>query len=527
MRAKSSNKVSRHQNGSSTHRTTKEFSDPEYLNTPPLTESSGTGSESGSFTESDLAAFKQFYVDEGNQLPSGPIPHFDSDQYQISENQYETESMYSSHNQYADNQAMQTAKLRAQSASLHPPTIMPRKKKAQSRVLFSDQDSVISASTSNSSASETETERGPRSHTKGRSAPRNTSTATARALQMRMARQTEDPRTSSRRVPSKAARGGEETGDELMTRVAGAIPDLHRLLSRYKETNGELSVKDQLRKRIEAQQMQMMRNKEDIIESLMAQLDDSARERADERLRTRELVEELEQEMGNMRRKVAAAGERASKAETRAKVLEESERRLVRQHEQHLLEKTAFMKRAAEERERAVASKQSQMLEEFKKQTQGIKAQVENDKVGFEKKLAAKQEEHKAAIQKEKEAQQALAKKEIEEQQAAAKKEKEELESKLREVEKKLADATQDETDIQEKVDKRFAEEKEKLIKAHEEEKEALVEQHKDYCNDQMKGFMELQEMINKDLVKENETLKSLLGERHSPPSVTMEDVPE
>jgi hypothetical protein len=457
-----------------------------------------------------------------------------------------------------------------------------KKKKADSRVVFSDEASIISddrgsattRSTTEDDASEsdhTETERRTRTTRKPttvekpkrreptkvpdqkRASTRSvTSTTNSKAMQVRRRTLADRSRTASRVTSSRVAEDDEfeSEPDDLMGRISSAIPDLHLLLTKYKETNGELGVRDQLRRRLEAQQAEMVKSKEETIQSLMQQLEDAAKEHADETSQLRSKISALERNQVQFTEDMASAEERAKSAESRMKSFEEGEKRVTRQNEQYIIERTTFAKRAAEETERALIRQRDKLLEEFGKerdalrtelererrdmairiprQHQELEAKFQNQKEELEANFQNQKEEFESKIQKEKEEFEAQLQKGKEEFESQFKKEKEDLETKVADLDKQLEELGKTDSEVREKLDKEYSEKEANLSKKHEEEMEALKEHHKNATNEQMRGFISIQERLNKHLMEENATLKSLMAGHTldpSPPSASVEAV--
>ena len=445
-----------------------------------------------------------------------------------------------------------------------------KKKKADSRVVFSDEASIISddrgSATTRSTADEdmsesdhTETDRRTRTtqkptmadkpkrreptkvHDQKRPSTRSTTSAgNSKAMQVRRRRGTDRSRTSSRVTPLKTVDDEEYESeqDDLMDRISSAIPDLHLLLSKYRETNGELGVRDQLRRRLEAQQAEMVKSKEEIIQSLMQQLEDSAKEHANETSQLRIKISALEKNQAQFPEHLAEAENRAKTAESRMKSFEEGEKRVTRLNEQYIIERTSFAKRAAAETEKALIKQRDKLLEEFEKERVKIRSGIEREKKEMEVKVPQQQKELEAQfqkekkqlegqVQKEKEELEARVQKEKEELEARVQKEKEELETKVAEQDKRLEELGRTDSEVREKLDKEYGEKEANLTKKFEEDVETLREHHRNSINEQMRGFISIQELLNKRLTEENATLKSMLAGQldPSPPFPSVEAV--
>lgn len=68
--------------------------------------------------------------------------------------------------------------------------------------------------------------------------------------------------------PVPSVQCGEDESVELLQRIQSAIPDLHLLLDRYKETSGQLGVRETLIRETEAQKAAALKQKESYIEKL-------------------------------------------------------------------------------------------------------------------------------------------------------------------------------------------------------------------------------------------------------------------
>jgi serine/arginine repetitive matrix protein 2 len=69
-------------------------------------------------------------------------------------------------------------------------------------------------------------------------------------------------------APMSSGSVGEDRSSEVFSRIAQAIPDLHVLLAQYKETHGQLSVREELLRRAGIEQEEKLRAKDNEIEEL-------------------------------------------------------------------------------------------------------------------------------------------------------------------------------------------------------------------------------------------------------------------
>lgn len=71
--------------------------------------------------------------------------------------------------------------------------------------------------------------------------------------------------------PNLSGPSGQEVVDDptnLLYRIQSAIPDLHLLLNRYRETTGQISVREDMIRRTEAQMAEALRQKEAYIDKV-------------------------------------------------------------------------------------------------------------------------------------------------------------------------------------------------------------------------------------------------------------------
>jgi hypothetical protein len=539
-------KIKQHKNRLATvraSRTPKRVDTEPYLSTPPLSDSSAETPESESISQYLNNLSPTIAADY--PLPSGSFPPMATSENRLDFNPFLLPP--AAYPAFGLHQPMEPQAFGGYPTMLGHKPKAPSSKRATSRVVFSDEASIISDDRGeDETASDTdltETERRTRPNRKPtavekprrreptkirdgnlnrpRSAPPPSS---SKAVQLRKVGSDEEPKPTRNR--SSSSRTGEQEegdvnagGDDLMSRISSAIPDLHLLLSRYKETNGELGIKDQIRKRIEAQQLEMMKTKEEIIQSLMTQLEDAAKDHADETSELRSNLNALEVKQLEFSAQMAIAEKRIKTAESRMKSAEEGEKRVTRQNELYIIERSSFAKRAAEETERALINQRNHMLEGFEREKAALKVELEKERKDFESSIPKQKEELEAGHQKEKE-----------ELESGLKKENGELQTKIDDLEKQLGELGTTDSEVREKLEKEFSEKEATLTKKHEEDIETLKEHHKEDINEQTRGFVSLQERLNKHLIEEIDTLKTLLTGVHLdpiPPAPSVEAAPD
>lgn len=147
--------------------------------------------------------------------------------------------------------------------------------------------------------------------------------------------------TSSAETALIAAAGGgvnaEDDAGDLLHRIQSAIPDLHQLLNRYRETSGQLGVREELIRTKEAQQADALKQKEYYIDSLGKQLEITAHKHSAE-------SSKLRLEIGNLEEKARELADSLATSEKAKKDMEEAKRLLE-------AEKVDLEKRFREERE--------------------------------------------------------------------------------------------------------------------------------------------------------------------------------
>ena len=139
--------------------------------------------------------------------------------------------------------------------------------------------------------------------------------------------------------------------NEVLARLSSAIPDLHYLISRYKETRGH---QEDLLRRTEAHQMDMMKKKEDHIDALTKQLENATKQHSLE-------ASKLRLEIGNMEERQKELQDRCVEYEISKKVMQETRAALETQKELLEKEKVDLANMHAVEKERLVTE-----FDEFK-----------------------------------------------------------------------------------------------------------------------------------------------------------------
>ena len=100
--------------------------------------------------------------------------------------------------------------------------------------------------------------------------------------------------------------GREDDAGEVLHRIQNAIPDLHLLLNRYRETSGQLEVRENLIRQTEAQKAEALRQKEVYIERLARELDTVSHKHSAESSKLRLEIGNLEEKHKELQDSLAA-----------------------------------------------------------------------------------------------------------------------------------------------------------------------------------------------------------------------------
>lgn len=146
---------------------------------------------------------------------------------------------------------------------------------------------------------------------------------------------------------SNSASAVEDDPSDLLGRLHLAIPDLELLLRRYKETHGELGLREALVRKKEAEALETLKRKEEHIDRLMTQAHRSEKESA--RIR-----EGLRLQLGNAEEKCSELEERLHITEEKLKKLKADNEELKEQSAAVVKERMLIAKAAAEEREKII-----------------------------------------------------------------------------------------------------------------------------------------------------------------------------
>lgn len=117
----------------------------------------------------------------------------------------------------------------------------------------------------------------------------------------------------------------DEDGD-VFSRIAQAIPDLHVLLAKYKETHGQLGVREELLRRADLEQQERLHHKEQEIHTLRDRLTHLEAKHSAEASRLRLEIGNMEEQVRELKEQLAETGKYKQDAEQLKVALDTSTR---------------------------------------------------------------------------------------------------------------------------------------------------------------------------------------------------------
>ena len=97
----------------------------------------------------------------------------------------------------------------------------------------------------------------------------------------------------------------EDDSGDVFSRIAQAIPDLHVLLAKYKETHGQLGVREELLRRADSEQQEKLRIKDDEIITLREKLGNMESKHSKDAGRLRLEIGNMEEQVKELREQLA------------------------------------------------------------------------------------------------------------------------------------------------------------------------------------------------------------------------------
>ena len=308
-----------------------------------------------------------------------------------------------------------------------------------------------------------------------------------------------------------AGAGAEDDAGDLLHRIQSAIPDLHQLLNRYRETSGQLGMREELIRKTEAQQVDALKQKEYYIDSLGKQLEITAHKHSAE-------SSKLRLEIGNLEEKTRELADNLAASEKSKKELEEAKRAL--EKEKADLEKKMSEERVALERELETWKLTSN--EDFQTQRKKLEDDFERRRKEQEETFQSLSAEVNHRFLKEKEAMRNAWAQQRKDLESNYEKIRRDLENRLSAKLKDLETARNQERESREAwarereaLVKGWDEERAGMGKGWEEQRQVLIKQHAKEMEDAQKKWKQLQEDSTKQasveklaLAKENEMLR-------------------
>ncbi|KAI9831906.1 MAG: hypothetical protein M1819_004628 [Sarea resinae] len=341
------------------------------------------------------------------------------------------------------------------------------------------------------------------------------------------------------RAPTIDGGGGGAAGPEdavdLLQRVQSAIPDLHALLNRYRDTYGQLGMREETLRKSESEQADAIRQKQQYIDSLAKQMEDSSNKHSAETNKLRLEIGNLEEKHKELQESLEATKKAKEELEEAKASLENDKMDLEKQRkleaEALAQEFVKFKKEVTDGYATEKKSLEDKLAAELKEKTDAFEAEKtalakahEEAMKSLEDKLDAQLKEQadsfqttKAAITKahveEKEALRKGAAKQKRDMEAGFDKLRNELESKLNGTQKDLEEALKKERESREG----WSKEREELVRGWEEERTAmgsgweeqravLTEHHEKEKEDQLKTWTDLQAEMTKKAEQERST---------------------
>ncbi|KAF2270656.1 hypothetical protein CC78DRAFT_138211 [Lojkania enalia] len=280
---------------------------------------------------------------------------------------------------------------------------------------------------------------------------------------------------------------------DLFSRISQAIPDLHVLLARYKETHGQLGVREELLRRASLEQQEKLRNKDDEINTLKEKINHLENKHSADANRLRLEIGNMEEQMKELREQIAETDKLREELDVTRKTLAAAKESWEAKQKELEIANTALEKTIVAEKEKA-----QNEFEEWKSTTttkhdaEKIALAIQFDKKLKEADVLAdtQRQEAAAAYIKEKDELRSEHQRQQREREANFDRVRKELETKLSTAQKDREEALKHERESREV----WEAERETLIKAYDEDRKDLQKGW-----DEQRGLMEAQYKKNKD----------------------------
>ncbi|CAO2656774.1 Nn.00g055770.m01.CDS01 [Neocucurbitaria sp. VM-36] len=282
--------------------------------------------------------------------------------------------------------------------------------------------------------------------------------------------------SGSRDYPVHAIENGsaiEDDSGDVFSRIAQAIPDLHVLLARYKETHGQLSVREELLRRASVEQEEKLRAKDDEIDDLKEKLRNLENKHSTEASRLRFQIGNLEEQVKELREQIAETEKYKKEAEETKLTLDAAMKSWEAKYKELEEAHVALERTAAEEKAKAWRDfDEWKSTATTKHDAEKIALAIQFDKKLKEADVLAEnqRQEAAAAFVKEKDELRSEHQRQQREREASFDRVRNELETKLGSAQKDREEALKHERESREF----WVAERETLLKAHQEDRDSL-----------------------------------------------------
>ncbi|KAL8733995.1 MAG: hypothetical protein Q9166_001756 [cf. Caloplaca sp. 2 TL-2023] len=204
--------------------------------------------------------------------------------------------------------------------------------------------------------------------------------------------------------PASAIEGED---DAVLKRIQNAIPDLNLLLTRYRQTSGQLGEREVTLRQTEAEKAQVLEQKDTYIQRLAQEVQEASKRNTDENKRHGEEKDKLRLEIGNMTEKHNELQESLQAEKKRREDTEKALQALGAEHrllQLRLQEEKAAMARDHEDWRAKALQESAAMNRDFQLKEKGYVDQQQRQAQEFDDRLKALSTEltHKHAKEKEK-----------------------------------------------------------------------------------------------------------------------------
>ena len=307
----------------------------------------------------------------------------------------------------------------------------------------------------------------------------------------------------------------EDDSGDVFSRIAQAIPDLHVLLARYKETHGQLGVREELLRRADLEQQERLRAKNEEIASLKDRINIMENRHSVEASRLRLEVGNMEEQVRELREQLTEVDKYKKEAhETRvalgaAKLSWEA--------------KYKALEQVRDELEKTTAEERLRTQEDFEEWKSTATRKHDAEKIAlaiqFDKKLKEAdvlaenlRQEAAAAFVKEKDELRSEHQRQQRERDANTDRVREELETKLSTAQKDREEALKHERESREV----WEGERKQLTKSHQEDRASLErgwQELREILETQYKAWIELHADANRKAEEEKAKVQKLTVE--------------